>query len=424
MGKDKSNSITEVALELQLSVAEGKNQKLEEEKVALQSQVETLSKTIDGQQDRIEELAAEKEQLNKRIKALESEKKDLEKQIVKLEQKKIDPAKLQELQNTIRSKQGEINNLNAQRDGLYREKKELSSEKNALEQEKKTWASEKAALEQEKEKLESKLQDFPKESISLKSSYRRMLFTALIALLVGAGVAFSTAFTIQRWWQWQHVIGALGGLLLFGATFFYWIFYAKDDLYIKGGIVFAALLAINTLLILFFKSAYVTVSFWMSGYLIAVSVLAAYCAFKDDEPVVGTILVIDAVLSILSIVLMAVFSAKLTDIKWWQWEHVIGALFGVLLLNFEYFLGYTADDGFYKIECAVLSVLLVINAILTPILLVPYQIVSFWVSGCLIAVSALMAYVDFVDDEPLFGGILVGEGVLSIVSIVLTAVLI
>ena len=351
-------------MEMQLVVAETKNEELK-------SQVKEQKKTIDGLRHNNEELAAEKEQLNKRIKAKDD--------------------RIQE---------------------LMQQKEALKKEKNAAIYEKEK------SNKQASEKLNSAL---AARSDRLKLS---VFVTAFLSLLIGATIAFSTAFTLEKWWQWQHFIGALGGLLLFGATFFYWIFYAKDDLYIKGGIVFAALLAINTLLILFFKSAYVTVSFWMSGYLIAVSVLAAYCAFKDDEPVVGTILVIDAVLSILSIVLMAVFSAKLTDIKWWQWEHVIGALVGVLLLNFEYFLGYTADDGFYKIECAVLSVLLVINAILTPILLVPYQIVSFWVSGCLIAVSALMAYVDFVDDEPLFGGILVGEGVLSIVSIVLTAVLI
>ena len=94
-----------------------------------------------------------------------------------------------------------------------------------------------------------------------------MLFTALIALLVGAGVAFSTAFTIQRWWQWQHVIGALGGAVLVLPVFLMLQLYYDSDAMAASLIIFF-IYCMALLWLLSFVSRVPIIVYWAAGWII------------------------------------------------------------------------------------------------------------------------------------------------------------
>ena len=351
--------------QMRLVLLEGKNEELE-------AQVKQQEATIDGQRDRIEELASEKEQLNKRIKAKDD--------------------RIQE---------------------LMQQKEALEKEKNAAIYEKEK------SNKQASEKLNSAL---TARSDRLKLS---VFVTAFLSLLIGATIAFSTAFTLEKWWQWQFIVGAFGGVVLCGMTFFLLVFFDSDRLLDVGCQVFGALFLINTILTLVFNTNYYIISFWMSGCLIVANLISMYRAIDETEGGIAAVFLVEEVLSIVSIILTAIFARKMAGIEWWQLQHVIGALGGgVLFLYCFFLLPIFYEKGLEIGGCLAFGVLLALNTVLTPIFKANYQILSFWVSGCLIAASALAAYVSFDDEEPLFGGILVGEGVLSIVSIILTAVLI
>ena len=108
------------------------------------------------------------------------------------------------------------------------------------------------------------------------------------------------------WWKWQHIIGAIGGLIISAAFIFISFLFMDEELYYWTPFTFGALLIVNIVLSFVYRSDYNVISYWISGYTILTSAISSFMAFDDCEEGFGIASIVEILLSIVLIVLVAV----------------------------------------------------------------------------------------------------------------------
>lgn len=135
--------------------------------------------------------------------------------------------------------------------------------------------------------------------------FRAVVVTASIAAVI-AGVICLVVFAKQiQWYQWQHMIGSVGGLLVCGVGFLLalaigWlleeVIMTDFDGYLMAPLIVIVPLAIaNFVLAFVFGGAYIIIFYWLSGYLLLASLIGMSFGFFDYEAGAGIFGIIDAV---------------------------------------------------------------------------------------------------------------------------------
>ena len=133
-----------------------------------------------------------------------------------------------------------------------------------------------------------------------------IIIGAIVAAIVIAGIICLIVFAKQiRWYQWQHIIGSIGGLIVcaIGGLFVGCLGYLLDEVimtdfdgyYMAVPIVLAILAVVNIVLSFVYGSAYRIIFFWLSGYCLLASAISAFLVFDEDETGAGVFSVIDAI---------------------------------------------------------------------------------------------------------------------------------
>lgn len=138
------------------------------------------------------------------------------------------------------------------------------------------------------------------------------LVIAIPALLLVAGAVLLGVFAKRIvWYQWQWIIGSVGGLLIAGASSA--IVWKLDDevicdFYILGTVLLGIFLAANAALTGVFQAQYKIISLWICGYIIICGIFLCCKSFEEVENVCGFIqigeMVATVVLLFLSIFLI------------------------------------------------------------------------------------------------------------------------
>lgn len=115
----------------------------------------------------------------------------------------------------------------------------------------------------------------------------------LIAAVSVCVFAFWSRWFQLEWWQWQYIIGSLGGLVVCGLACLigFGLGWILEEVIITSfdGYIFALPIAFlpfvvaNFVLALTLGGAYNIIFYWMSGYLVLPCVVSAHMAFYDGE---------------------------------------------------------------------------------------------------------------------------------------------
>ncbi len=126
-----------------------------------------------------------------------------------------------------------------------------------------------------------------------------------IAILIAGAVCLSVFADKIQWFQWQYIIGSVGGLLVcgVGGLIGWGLGWLMEDVIVTGfdgyrmaiPIVIAPLAIANFVLMFVFGEAYSIIFYWMSGYLLLASVIGTIYSFTDYETTSGIFGIIDAV---------------------------------------------------------------------------------------------------------------------------------
>lgn len=126
-----------------------------------------------------------------------------------------------------------------------------------------------------------------------------------IAILIAGAVCLGIFADKIQWFQWQYIIGSVGGLVVCGVGFLLAlaIGWFLNEIIVTGfdgyrmaiPIVIAPLAIANFVLMFVFGEAYSIIFYWMSGYLLLASVIGTIYSFTDYETTSGIFGIIDAV---------------------------------------------------------------------------------------------------------------------------------
>lgn len=121
----------------------------------------------------------------------------------------------------------------------------------------------------------------------------------LAILIVIAGIVLLCVFGKRiEWWQWQHIIGAVGGAILVGVTIgigYSWACGADEGsiTYLVAAFIVSA---VNITLVFVYKDQYSTIFYWISAYTIVGATAMAFYAFDDVEEGWGVACIVAGVL--------------------------------------------------------------------------------------------------------------------------------
>lgn len=126
-----------------------------------------------------------------------------------------------------------------------------------------------------------------------------------IAVLIAGAVCLGIFADNIQWFQWQHIIGSVGGLLVcgVGVLLIWGLGWLMEEVIVTGfdgyrmaiPIVIAPLAIANFVLAFVFGEAYSIIFYWMSGYLLLASVIGTIYSFTDYETASGIFGIVDAV---------------------------------------------------------------------------------------------------------------------------------
>lgn len=113
------------------------------------------------------------------------------------------------------------------------------------------------------------------------------VISIIAALILAAGVVCLCVFGKSfNWASWQHIIGSIGGLLLFAGITFLIIFIDDElllDFYAVGFFLLLAIAVGNFTLLIFLRSNYKIIFIWLSGFELAWGALLAFATYGDFE---------------------------------------------------------------------------------------------------------------------------------------------
>lgn len=233
-------------------------------------------------------------------------------------------------------------------------------------------------------------------------------------VLVIIGVVCLAVFGKKiQWWQWQHIIGGVIGLLGLVAYFFV-LFIIDDELTYKvTPLAFLLLAAVMFCLASAKPSSCRIMFYYFEGYFILGALFAALMAFSDDE---GGLTLANIGVALVSIVEIVVVHFPH---EWWQWQHVVGAFGGLILGVIVAVIIYVVSEvlvawEWYKLATVVCGVFFVCSTVLAFVLGANYTTIFYWLQGWLIAGMAWSAWGAFDDIEPVWG---IADGVELLLSI-------
>lgn len=113
------------------------------------------------------------------------------------------------------------------------------------------------------------------------------IFWGIVIVVLGviAGIVLGILGKRIEWWQWQYIIGAVGGAFLVGITIVIGCLLDCDSLggavaYIVAAIIISA---VNIPLVFLYKEQYSIIFYWISAYLLVAAIIMAFYTFSDCE---------------------------------------------------------------------------------------------------------------------------------------------
>ena len=224
-----------------------------------------------------------------------------------------------------------------------------------------------------------------------KSKWRNILLVLAPILAVLAGITCLIVFREKiQWWQWQHIIGAIGGLI--GFALFIVVVITIDNK--QANVAFPAVLMTIAAVTFGLASAYPSscriLFYWIEAYILVSAIIGALLSFSDCEDGWAFVNCCPGIVAIAQIVV--IHFAK----EWWQWQHVIGS-FGGLTLGFIatvilFYLYDEHDVEWYRPVLVAGGLLSICNIVLGFVLCDMYKILFYWIAAWLTLFSIIGAY--------------------------------
>ena len=165
-----------------------------------------------------------------------------------------------------------------------------------------------AAIQREEEEENEE----PRTLLYHKPNYSlRWIIGIAAGLLVIAGIVCLCIFgKYINWNGWQHIIGSIGGPILFVALCLLAVYLDVNmvlDFYISGAIIIPIVAVVNFLLYLFLRENYKVIFIWLSVYAILVGILSSILYFNDFEEGWGILQIIETAIVIAGLILGLIF---------------------------------------------------------------------------------------------------------------------
>lgn len=132
-----------------------------------------------------------------------------------------------------------------------------------------------------------------------------------IVVLIIAGIVCLCVFgKYINWNVWQHIIGSIGGLILFVALFLLAIILDDElilDFKISEVVMLPIVAVTNFLLFLFLRENYKVLFIWLSAYAMLWGIILAFFSYTDDEEGEAIVFVIETAVILAAMILGLVF---------------------------------------------------------------------------------------------------------------------
>ena len=162
------------------------------------------------------------------------------------------------------------------------------------------------------QRAEEEKEEEPRTLLYHKPNYSlRWIIGIAVGLLVIAGIVCLCIFgKYIKWNGWQHIIGSIGGLILFVALCLF-IIYLDDELIldfnISAMIILAVVAVVNFLLFLFLRENYKIIFIWLSAYAILIGIFSSILYFNDFEEGWAILQIIETAVVIAAMILGLIF---------------------------------------------------------------------------------------------------------------------
>ena len=214
----------------------------------------------------------------------------------------------------------------------------------------------------------------------------RVLFSVIgMAILIIGVVLLGVYGKRIEWYQWQHIIGSIGGLLLLGGLFA--ICYIWDDAE-TFSVELCVVVILNLVLAFILKDKYSTICYWLFAYTFIS--LIAWFLYGMEECVEDPYLAIAIITFICNIVLLIfyiIYSKGIfppTNLSYVGEQCVIGACLIVTIIVCLFLICYQLEDvatfDMYATAVIILILVAVINYVLAFTLKNDYRIICYWLA--------------------------------------------
>ncbi|MBO4694589.1 MAG: hypothetical protein J5656_01510 [Clostridia bacterium] len=259
-------------------------------------------------------------------------------------------------------------------------------------------------------------------STSSVDSFTIMPWIIGIAVVIVAVVLLAVFGKRIQWYQWQHIIGSIGGLILLGGIFA--LCYNADDEGESYPIDVAVIAMLNFTLAFILKDKYSTICYWMFSY-IFVALVAFF--FYGMYECVDTYIAVTIITFICNIILLIFFALYVngifapTNLSYVGEQCVISFCLIVVIAICTLFICYQMDDLF-TLESSttttiILIVVMILNYILAFTLKNDYRIICYWLAPASIVGMAISS--SYLDDMDMPTAVGFGATIVNIVLLII-----
>ena len=259
-------------------------------------------------------------------------------------------------------------------------------------------------------------------STSSVDSFTIMPWIIGIAVLIVAVVLLAVFGKRIQWYQWQHIIGSIGGLILLGGIFV--LCYNGDDDGESYPIDVAVIAMLNFTLAFILKDKYSIICYWMFSYIfVALVAFFFYGMYECVDTYIG-VTVATFICNIILLIFFALYVNGIfspTNLSYVGEQCVIGFCLIVVIAICTLFICYQVDDVLC-IESSttttiILIVVMILNYILAFTLKNDYRIICYWLAPASILGMTVSSF--FLDDMDMPTAVGFGATIVNIVLLII-----